>query len=112
MRGPRRVAGEVQRKKRALTGEAEERFRSAAGMGVKELAKLLSRGGIGDAAEYLKGHPALAGFLDRTVGTVAYRPSSPRRPTSCAKSRTGTASTAAAGRATTSRRSAPSWRTT
>jgi type I restriction enzyme R subunit len=63
----------LQRKRRALTGEAEERFRAASGMDVKELARFLKKGSVGDAADYLKGHPALAGFLDRTVGTVAYK---------------------------------------
>ena len=63
----------LQRKKRGLVGEAEERFQTAAGMGVKELAQLLRKSGVGEAAEYLKGHPALAAFLDRTVGAVAYK---------------------------------------
>jgi type I restriction enzyme R subunit len=63
----------LQRKKRALTGEAEERFQTAAGMGVKELAQFLKGSSPGDAADYLKSHPALAGFLDRTVGSVAYK---------------------------------------
>jgi len=67
------LLAKLQRKKRALKGEAEERFRTAAGMDVKELAHLLKNSGVGEAAEYLLGHPALAGFLDRTVGNVAYR---------------------------------------
>ncbi len=57
----------------ALTGENEERFPAAAGMDAKELAKLLRKGSVGDAADYLKNHPSLAGFLDRTVGSAAYR---------------------------------------
>jgi type I restriction enzyme R subunit len=67
------ILAKLQRKKRALTGDAEERFRTAAGMSVKELGQLLKKSGVGEAAEYLKGHPALAGFLDRTVGAVPYR---------------------------------------
>ncbi|HEY5241380.1 MAG TPA: type I restriction-modification system endonuclease, partial [Polyangiaceae bacterium] len=67
------ILAKLQRKKRALAGDAEERFRTAAGMSVKELAQLLKKSGVGEAAEYLKGHPALAGFLDRTVGAVPYR---------------------------------------
>jgi type I restriction enzyme, R subunit len=67
------ILAKLQRKKRALTGDAEERFRTAAGMSVKDLGQLLKRSGVGEAAEYLKGHPALAGFLDRTVGAVPYR---------------------------------------
>ena len=67
------LIAKLQRKKRALTGDAEERFRSAAGMGVRELARHLKDSGIGEAAEYLRSHPSLAGFLDRTVGNVQYR---------------------------------------
>ena len=63
----------VQRKKRALTGEAEERLRAASGMGAKELGPYLKKSGVGEAAEYLKAHPSLASFLDRTVGNVPYR---------------------------------------
>lgn len=67
------LLAKLQRKRRALTGEAEERFVAAAGMGVKELAQLLKNGTVGEAAAYLKAHPSLAGFLDRTAGTVVYR---------------------------------------
>jgi type I restriction enzyme R subunit len=63
----------LQRKRRALQGEAEERLRTAAGMDVKELAKLLKKGSIGEAVTYLTAHPALAPFLDRTVGGGAYK---------------------------------------
>jgi type I restriction enzyme R subunit len=63
----------LQRKKRSLKGENEERFETAAGMDVKELAQFLKKSTVGDAAEYLKNHPALATFLDRAVGTVAYK---------------------------------------
>jgi len=63
----------LQRKKRALAGEAEERFQTAAGMGIKELAQFLKKSGVGDASDYLKSHPALAAFLDRTVGAVVYK---------------------------------------
>jgi type I restriction enzyme R subunit len=68
------LLAKLQRKKRALlTGDAEERFRTAAGMGVKELAQYLKKSPVGAAAEYLRNHPALAPFLDRTAGTVAYK---------------------------------------
>ncbi|HEX3346209.1 MAG TPA: type I restriction-modification enzyme R subunit C-terminal domain-containing protein, partial [Polyangiaceae bacterium] len=67
------LRAKLQRKKRVLAGDAEERFRTAAAMSVKELAQLLKTSRVGDVAEYLRGHPALAGFLDRTVGAVPYR---------------------------------------
>jgi type I restriction enzyme, R subunit len=63
----------LQRKKRTLKGEAEERFRTAAGMDPGELAKLLRKGTVGEAVEYLQNHSALAPFLDRTVGGGAYK---------------------------------------
>ncbi len=63
----------LQRKKRSLKGENEERFQTAAGMGLKELAHFLKESSVGDAADYLKQHPALATFLDRTAGTGAYK---------------------------------------
>ena len=63
----------LQRKKRSLKGENEERFETAAGMDVKELAQFLKKSTVGEAADYLKNHPALATFLDRAVGTVAYK---------------------------------------
>ena len=58
----------LQRKRRALQGDAAEGFAAAADMGVKELAGFLKKASVGDAAGYLKQHPALAGFLDRTTG--------------------------------------------
>jgi type I restriction enzyme R subunit len=63
----------LQRKKRALKGEAEERFLAAAGMGLKELAHLLKESSVGVGAAHFKNHPALAAFLDRTAGTIAYK---------------------------------------
>ena len=42
-------------------------------MGAKELAQFLKKSGIGEVAEYFKAHPALAAFLDRSTGTVAYQ---------------------------------------
>jgi type I restriction enzyme R subunit len=63
----------LQRKKRSLTGEAEERFQTAAGMGVQELAQFFKKSAVGDVADYLKNHPALAAFLDRTVGGGPYK---------------------------------------
>jgi type I restriction enzyme R subunit len=63
----------LQRKKRSLEGEAEERFQTAAGMGIKELARFLKTSSVGDAAEYFKAHPALASFLDRSTGGKDYK---------------------------------------
>ncbi len=67
------LLAKLQRKKRGLKGEAEERFASAAGMDVKELARFLKNGTIGDAADYLRSHAALAPFLDRTLGSQQYK---------------------------------------
>jgi type I restriction enzyme R subunit len=63
----------LQRKKRTLKGEVEERFETAAGMGVTELAWLLKKSATGDVAEYLTAHPALAPLLDQAAGDAAYR---------------------------------------
>ncbi len=63
----------LQRKKRALKDDAAERFAVAADMDVKELAQFLKKASVGDAAEYLTQHPALAGFLDRTTGGGTYK---------------------------------------
>jgi type I restriction enzyme R subunit len=62
------LLAKLHRKKRAFKGDLEEHFRSAAGMGVRELAQLLKASAPEDAADYLKAHPALAGFLDRSTG--------------------------------------------
>ncbi len=67
------LLAKLQRKKRALKGENEEKLHAAAGMDVRELAAFLKRSPIGDAAEYLKSHPALAPFLDRATGGGAYK---------------------------------------
>jgi type I restriction enzyme, R subunit len=66
------LLAKLHRKKRTLTGEAEERFRTAAGMEVKELAQFLKKSGVGDAADYLNKHPALAPFLDDAARNGAY----------------------------------------
>ncbi len=63
----------LQRKKRAFKGEAETRFETAAGMDVKDLLDFLKGSSVGAAADYLTKHSALAPFLDKTVGTAAYR---------------------------------------
>src|SRR5262249_35904317 len=63
----------LQRKKRKLKGEAEERFQTAAGMGITELAQLLRNSPVGVTAQYLSNHPALAPFLDRAAGTGSYK---------------------------------------
>lgn len=62
----------LQRKRGSLTGEAEERFQSAAGMGVRDLTQLLRKGSTSEAIEYLRGHAALAPLLDRTAGGGSY----------------------------------------
>jgi type I restriction enzyme R subunit len=67
------LVAKLQRKKRALSGDAEERFQTAAGMGVRELAQFLKKNGVGAAADYLETHPALAPFLDRATGGAAYK---------------------------------------
>jgi type I restriction enzyme R subunit len=63
----------LQRKKRRLTGDNEERFLAAAGMSVGELAQLLKKSSVGAIADYLLAHPALAPFLDRTTGSGDYK---------------------------------------
>jgi type I restriction enzyme R subunit len=63
----------LQRKRRALQGDAAEHFAAAAGMGVRELAGFLKEAGVGDAADFFEQHPALAGFLDRTTGGGPYK---------------------------------------
>lgn len=67
------LLAKLQRKKRVLKGENEERFRAAAGMDLRDLVDHLKTSGIGDAAEYLRAHPALAPFLDRATGAAAYK---------------------------------------
>ncbi|HEY1954395.1 MAG TPA: type I restriction-modification system endonuclease [Polyangiaceae bacterium] len=74
----RRVAldemlAKLQRKRRAFKGEAEERFRTAAGMGFGELVHLLKKETTGSVADYLGQHPNLAPFLDRASGAGAYK---------------------------------------
>ena len=58
------LLAKLQRKKRALKGENEDRFRAAAGMALGELVDLLKRGSVGEAARYLSSHEQLAPFLD------------------------------------------------
>jgi type I restriction enzyme R subunit len=67
------LLAKLMRKRRAFKGENEERFHTAAGMDLKELARFLKRSTVGDAADYLTKHPALAPFLDRAVGTAGYK---------------------------------------
>ena len=68
------LLAKLQRKKRTLVGDAEESFLAAAGMPVADLARFLKVSGVGEVAEYLKVHDALASLLDRTGGSpVAYR---------------------------------------
>jgi type I restriction enzyme R subunit len=67
------LIAKLQRKKRVLRGEAEERFRAAAGMEVREVVKLLKQGSLGEAVDYLTQHPNLAPFLDRTTASGPYK---------------------------------------
>ncbi|MBX3197917.1 MAG: type I restriction-modification system endonuclease [Labilithrix sp.] len=67
------LLAKLQRKKRALKGENEARLSTAAGMSLGELAAFLKTSRVGDAAAYLKEHPALAPFLDRATGAGAYK---------------------------------------
>jgi type I restriction enzyme R subunit len=67
------LRAKLQRKKRALTGDGAERFESAAGMTVKELAALLAKSTLDAVADYLAKHPALAPQLDRATGSGDYR---------------------------------------
>ncbi len=67
------LLAKLQRKRRVLKGDAEEQFRAAAGMTVKELVQTLKKGSVGEAADYFRAHPALATFLDRLVGAGAYK---------------------------------------
>jgi type I restriction enzyme R subunit len=62
----------LQRKKRALKGDAEGLFQTAAGMSVSELAYFLRSSNTGEAADYFKNHPALTAFLDRATGSIPY----------------------------------------
>ena len=67
------LLAKLQRKKRVLKGDLAERFETAAGMNLGELAAHLKTSRIGDVADYLKAHPALAPFLDRATGAAAYK---------------------------------------
>ncbi len=67
------LLAKLQRKKRALQGDAQEPFQGAAGMDLRELTQLLKHGTVLDAAAYLRAHPSLAPFLDRTVGGGEYK---------------------------------------
>ena len=86
-------------------GEAEERVRDGGGHGREGAGRtFLKKSGVGDAADYLTSHPALARVpRPRRRERRRTRWSSPSTPTSCARSRAATASTGAAARATTSR---------
>ena len=62
------LMAKLQRKKRLIQGDVADQLLAAAGLDVKSLAAFLKGATIGEAADFLKGHPALAGFLDRAVG--------------------------------------------
>ena len=69
---PRRASideflAKLQRKRRSIQGEAEERVQTAAGMSLRELAQRLKSESVAAAADYLQKHPALAAFLDRAT---------------------------------------------
>jgi type I restriction enzyme R subunit len=63
----------LQRKKRVLKDDAEEQFEAASGMGVSELADFFKSRSVGDVADYLSNHPAVAQYLDRATRSVAYK---------------------------------------
>ena len=67
------LLAKLQRKKRALQGDAQDALQGAAGMDLRALTQLLKHGTVLDAAAYLRAHPALAPFLDRTVGGGEYK---------------------------------------
>jgi len=67
------LLAKLQRKKRVLKGDLAERFETAAGMTLADLASHLKTSRIGEVADYLKAHPALAPFLDRATGAAAYK---------------------------------------
>jgi type I restriction enzyme R subunit len=62
----------LQRKKRKLQGDAAERLETAAGMSAGDLTTFLKKSSVGEVADYLKNHPALAPFLDRSAGNGHY----------------------------------------
>jgi len=67
------LVAKLQRKKRALVGEAAERFETAAGAGVGDVLRLL-RGDEGAATAWLRAHGVVAGVLDGIVGGKSYGP--------------------------------------
>jgi type I restriction enzyme R subunit len=67
------LLAKLQRKKRTLTGENQERFDAAAGMAIAVVLQLLKKGSVAAVAGYLKDHPALAPFLDRASGGAGYK---------------------------------------
>jgi type I restriction enzyme R subunit len=68
------LLAKLQRKKRLLTGDAEERFTTAAGMSAAELLRYLKGATVEEAAGYFKSHTSLAEVLDRATGSVPYKP--------------------------------------
>lgn len=68
----RELIAKLQRKKRALKGEREERVETAAGMPVKELLAFLKGAAVGEASEWLAKHVALATCLDQATGDAPY----------------------------------------
>ncbi len=67
------LLAKLQRKKRLIKGEAEERFQTAAGMGVRELVDFLKQGTLGDVAGFFASHGGLVSYLDRVAGTAPYK---------------------------------------
>lgn len=67
------LVAKLQRKRRVLKGEAEEKFQTAAGMQVGEALAFLKRAGVGEIADWLAKHAALAPYLDRATGNGAYK---------------------------------------
>ena len=66
------LLAKLQRKKRMLKGDTEERLHSAAGMSVAELASML-KGELTNVVTYLREHTSLAPLLDRATGASTYK---------------------------------------
>ncbi|HTA89124.1 MAG TPA: type I restriction-modification system endonuclease [Polyangiaceae bacterium] len=69
----RELVAKLQRKKRALKAVGEERVEAAAGMPVKELLEFLKKAAIGEVADWLTQHAAIATYLDDATGSTPYK---------------------------------------
>jgi hypothetical protein len=70
---PRESERKPQRKRRRPAGQRRRTLRRGRRHECERVAGLLKGGSVGDAADYLKQDPALAGFLDRATGGGAYQ---------------------------------------